>query len=149
MLFPVRSTFFCANFQPPENHLSLEIEYSVMYESRSAMGCQLSQILTAVVVSGEPPGIEPQIHCVTLGQEALHLSLKCAALATVIFMIAVLFQRLGYWNFCEWMKMPNGGPIVKPAHGIVAVEASAVALFGSSFIDAVDSESSEVSEPLP
>jgi hypothetical protein len=149
---PFDQPFFARIVSPPGNSLALEIEYSVAYGSDLANGCQLSRIPTTFAVSGEPPDPQLQIQCVTLMQEAVHLVLKFGALGTILFMVAVLFQRLGYWNFCEWVKMPGGPRVVKAAQGMVAVESSMttnrMAVFGLSFIDGDDSDSSDLSEPL-
>jgi hypothetical protein len=130
---------------------SLQIEYSVTYRAEAANGCRLAPIPN-LAVSGDSPDLHSQNQCVTLTQETLHLALKAAALVTVLFMIAVFFQRLGYWNFCEWMKMPGDVPVVKAGFGSVAVEtpitATRMAVFQVGSFLSDESESSELSEPI-
>jgi hypothetical protein len=149
---PFDEPFFARISSPAGNVLSLKIEYTVTYSSQSANGCRLSQIPTMMAIDGEKSSLQPQNQCVTLVQEAMHVVLKCVAFLTVIFMIAVFFQRLGYWNFCEWKKLPGEAPVVKTGLGMIAVEASItaarMAVFGASFIGGVDSDSSELSQPI-
>jgi hypothetical protein len=149
---PFDQPFFARITGAPARALSLQIEYSVTYRSEAANGCRLAPI-PAVTVTEDAPDLHSQNQCVSLVQETLHLVLKCAALATVLFMIAVFFQRLGYWNFCEWMKMPGDVPIVKAGIGSVAVEtsitATRMAVFDvGSFLSDGYSESSELSAPI-
>jgi hypothetical protein len=76
----------------------------------------------------------------------LHRALKCAALVTVLFTIAVFFQRLGYWNFREWAKMPavkGGGVAVE-----TPITATRMAVFEVGSFLSDDSRSSELSEPI-
>jgi hypothetical protein len=128
--------------------LDLEIDYSIAYAAERQNDCFVSQIPTIFLRGEDSAMFQPQNYCATKVQENIRLAVKCAAVATVVCMIAVLMQWMGHFNFCGWMKMPRNVRGVM-FRGSVSFDASVneaeVALFGLLPSSTSESESSELS----
>jgi hypothetical protein len=142
---PFDQPFFVRISGVAEALLDLEIEYSVTYDAESKAGCFVSTIPTAFL-TGSSSIFQSHNYCVTRMQETVRLVVKVSALTAIILMVAVIFQWLGYWNFCEWMKMPGEMP-VPVVHGSISFDGRAPRMGSFGLMVSTDSESSELSSP--
>jgi hypothetical protein len=132
--------------------VDLQIDYSIAYSADRQNGCFISQIPTTFLGGEESSMLQPQNYCVTKAQENIRLAVKCAAVGTVVCMIAVMMQWLGHFNFCEWRNMPGNVRFVM-FHGSISFDASVnegeKAVFGLLPSSNSESDSSELFGVLP